>query len=102
MSAACRAGEYVAGVRYRAWALPSALCPTIGVHVRLSIDLVDAWMNRLLARFFPDGLYPGADAGAAAGAQPGVPVHAGPAPAVTHRRPVGRAAPMGRAGGLRA
>ncbi len=40
------AGEFVAGVRYRAWAPPSALHPTIGVHAPLVFDLVDTWMNR--------------------------------------------------------
>ena len=40
------AGESVAGVRYRAWAPPSALHPTIGVHAPLVFDLVDTWMNR--------------------------------------------------------
>jgi uncharacterized protein (DUF2126 family) len=40
------AGEFVAGVRYRAWAPSSALHPTIGVHVPLVFDLVDTWMNR--------------------------------------------------------
>jgi uncharacterized protein (DUF2126 family)/transglutaminase-like putative cysteine protease len=39
-------GEYVAGVRYRAWAPPSALHPTIGVHSPLVFDLVDAWAGR--------------------------------------------------------
>jgi uncharacterized protein (DUF2126 family) len=34
-------GEYVAGVRYRAWAPPSALHPTIGQHSPLIFDLVD-------------------------------------------------------------
>jgi uncharacterized protein (DUF2126 family) len=43
-----REGEYVAGVRYRAWAAPSSLHPTIGVHVPLTFDLVDAWMQRSL------------------------------------------------------
>jgi len=43
-----RVGEFVAGVRYRAWQPPSALHPTIKVHVPLTIDLVDTWQRRSL------------------------------------------------------
>jgi uncharacterized protein (DUF2126 family) len=39
-------GEYVAGVRYRAWQPPSCLHPTIGVHSPLVFDFVDTWMSR--------------------------------------------------------
>ncbi|TVS16199.1 MAG: transglutaminase family protein [Gammaproteobacteria bacterium] len=39
-------GEYVAGVRYRAWQPPSALHPTIGVDSPLVFDLVDTWNGR--------------------------------------------------------
>jgi uncharacterized protein (DUF2126 family) len=41
-------GEFVAGVRYRAWNPPSALHPTIGVHAPLIFDLIDTWNNRSL------------------------------------------------------
>jgi uncharacterized protein (DUF2126 family)/transglutaminase-like putative cysteine protease len=41
-------GEFVAGVRYRAWAPPSALHPTIGTHVPLTFDIVDTWMKRAI------------------------------------------------------
>jgi uncharacterized protein (DUF2126 family) len=41
-------GEYVAGVRYKAWAPPSALHPSIGVHVPLKFDVVDTWNDRAI------------------------------------------------------
>jgi len=39
-------GEFVAGVRYRAWQPWSALHPTIGIHSPLTFDIVDTWMMR--------------------------------------------------------
>jgi len=43
-----RPGEYVAGIRYRAWQPASALHPTIPVHAPLVFDLVDTWNDRPL------------------------------------------------------
>jgi len=39
-------GEYIAGLRYRAWQPASALHPTIGVHTPLIFDLYDSWNHR--------------------------------------------------------
>jgi len=41
-------GEYVAGVRYRAWTPPSALHPTLGKDVPLVFDIVDTWNHRAI------------------------------------------------------
>jgi uncharacterized protein (DUF2126 family) len=48
LQATGREGEFVCGVRYRAWSAPSSLHPTIGVHAPLSFDLVDTWSERSL------------------------------------------------------
>ncbi|MGB7217774.1 MAG: transglutaminase family protein, partial [Vicinamibacterales bacterium] len=42
------AGEFVCGVRYRAWQPPRCLHPTIGVHAPLVFDLVDTSARRAI------------------------------------------------------
>ncbi|MEQ8470976.1 MAG: transglutaminase family protein [Marinoscillum sp.] len=39
-------GEFVAGIRYRAWQPPSALHPTLGVDTPLVIDVYDSWTKK--------------------------------------------------------
>jgi uncharacterized protein (DUF2126 family)/transglutaminase-like putative cysteine protease len=53
------AGEYVAGVRYRAWQPPSALHPTIGVDSPLVFDLVDTWNGRSVSGCTYHVVHPG-------------------------------------------
>jgi uncharacterized protein (DUF2126 family) len=48
LTATGRPGEYVAGVRFKAWKLPSALQPTIDVHAPLTFDIIDRWNRRSL------------------------------------------------------
>jgi uncharacterized protein (DUF2126 family) len=40
------AGEFVAGLRYRAWQPSECLQPTIGIHAPLVFDLADTWNHR--------------------------------------------------------
>jgi uncharacterized protein (DUF2126 family)/transglutaminase-like putative cysteine protease len=42
-------GEFVAGLRYRAWQPASCLHPSIGVHTPLVIDLYDRWSGRAVS-----------------------------------------------------
>ena len=52
-------GEYIAGVRYRAWAPPSALHPTIGIHSPIVIDVVDTWAGRSIGGCTYHVVHPG-------------------------------------------
>jgi uncharacterized protein (DUF2126 family) len=39
-------GQFVAGIRYKAWPAPNALHPTIPVHSPLTFDIYDTWSGR--------------------------------------------------------
>ena len=48
LTSTARSGEFVAGVRFKAWGLASGLHPTIGVQAPLAFDIVDTWSRRSL------------------------------------------------------
>ncbi len=52
-------GKYVAAVRYKAWAPPSALHPTIGVNTPLVFDIYDTWNERAIGGCTYHVMHPG-------------------------------------------
>ncbi len=52
-------GEYVAGVRFKAWQPYSALHPTIGAQVPLVFDVYDKWSGRSIAGMSHHVAHPG-------------------------------------------
>lgn len=43
-----KAGQYVGGVRFRAWAPPHSLHPHLGIHHPVRLDVLDTWGKRSL------------------------------------------------------
>jgi len=52
-------GEYVAGVRYRAWQPPHCLQPTIGVHAPIILDVYDTWNKKTVGGCTYNVAHPG-------------------------------------------
>jgi uncharacterized protein (DUF2126 family) len=52
-------GEYICGVRYRAWQPPSALHPTIGVHTPLIFDIIDTYNGKSIGGCTYHVMHPG-------------------------------------------
>jgi len=52
-------GEFVAGVRFKAWAPPSALHPTVGIHSPLVFDLYDEWAGKAVKGVTYHVMHPG-------------------------------------------
>ena len=59
LAATGRAGEAIAGIRYRAWQPPSCLHPTLGVDTPLRIELYDRWNERVVGGALYHVAHPG-------------------------------------------
>jgi uncharacterized protein (DUF2126 family)/transglutaminase-like putative cysteine protease len=59
LTATERAGEYVAGVRFKAWKAPNALHPTIQAQTPLVFDIYDRWTGRSLGGLTHHVSHPG-------------------------------------------
>jgi uncharacterized protein (DUF2126 family) len=54
-----QAGEFVAGIRFKAWKLPSSLHPMIDAHTPLTFDIIDVWSRRSLGGCVYYATHPG-------------------------------------------
>jgi len=59
LTATGRSGEYVAGVRFKAWNLATGLQPIISLNAPLIFDIVDTWNRRSLGGCVYHVVHPG-------------------------------------------